>query len=270
MGSYLSSPQTMRFDIPISNDNTSKLVVGLDELESGYRCPRRPRGARPITFKQPRKARVNRKAHMNLAELEAKGVDLELQQRGPSVAIVAAGDEVNMEATITNEKELQPGWRYDDDGPIVAPAELSADEIVAPAELDEADGELVAPADLSHISTSKEDKSSSDEEERRSKKKKKKSLRDRERDRERSERHKHRSSRDKDKEKDADHESERHSSKKKKKSRRRVSSSSGEESEDDDGLTITSKSDKRDSSRPGGPGGPGAASNADPPRPTFY
>eukprot|EP00808_Paulinella_micropora_P024844 g56810.t1 len=35
------------------------------------------------------------------AELEAKGVDLELQQRGPSVAIVAAGDEVNMEATIT-------------------------------------------------------------------------------------------------------------------------------------------------------------------------
>eukprot|EP00808_Paulinella_micropora_P032223 g77773.t1 len=50
-----------------------------------------------------------------LAELEAKGVDLELQQRGPSVAIVAAGDEVNMEATITNEKELQPAlesiWR---------------------------------------------------------------------------------------------------------------------------------------------------------------
>eukprot|EP00808_Paulinella_micropora_P022361 g31015.t1 len=36
-----------------------------------------------------------------VAELEAKGVDLELQQRGPSVAIVAAGDEVNMEATIT-------------------------------------------------------------------------------------------------------------------------------------------------------------------------
>eukprot|EP00808_Paulinella_micropora_P018517 g36392.t1 len=45
---------------------------------------------------------------VTVAELEAKGVDLELQQRGPSVAIVAAGDEVNMEATITNEKELQP------------------------------------------------------------------------------------------------------------------------------------------------------------------